>query len=179
MAIPLPDKFTQICIRFNANQPRQRLFTPSKVNLLGTDCWYQGNGVSLNFLASLNEITAANVPFLDPLWTSKERQDAVSAFKNNQKIGLLLYLQKESTTAMFEIGLIELFNSSPYFRETTSVLKEMAIQPGWELWGSVFDLGNGFLRGNDYISVTGFCRESGSFLQDSDNNVIPVIVKAI
>lgn len=175
MAIPLPERFTQICARFNANQPTVKLYSPSKITLLGTDCWYQGNGIILNFMASIRLISPARVPFLDPLWTSKERQDAIEEFRSNQRIGLLIYLQQEFTFTGYEIGMIELYNNIPYYLEKTDILREFCVQPGWELWASTYDLGWGTLAGNDYISCTGYARETGAFLQDSDNNIIPTI----
>lgn len=178
MAIPLPERYTQIAARLTSIQATVRLFSPSKVTLLGTDCHYQGNGIILNFMASLRSITPTNVPFLDPLWTSAERQTAIENFRNNARIGVLLYLQKEFTNTGYELGMIELYNYPPYYLEKPDSLREFCIQPGYELFATTYDLGYGTLSNNDYITITGYCRETGAFLQDSDHNVINGVARA-
>lgn len=186
MAIPLPRRHIQIAARLSPSaQSAIRLITPGSTTILGVQCWYQVVNIEIKLCAFIRSITAASVPFLDPLWTSKERQDAIANFKlNTPRKGVRLYMQKldpfsnSPTGQAFVLGDIALYNTSPFYNEETYIFNGLALQPGWGVFAQSIDMGSGLLSSSDYIDIVGNGLEVSEILQDEEYNIINTITRA-
>jgi hypothetical protein len=185
MAIPLPNRLIQIAAFLDSTTTSTRLATPGSAVIEGVQCWYQITAIRIRFCALIRSIGAANVPFLDPLWTSKERQDTMANFKLvTPRKGIRLYMQKldpfsnSPTGRAFVLGDIALYNTAPFYNEETYIFDNLGVQPGWAVFAQSVDMGHGLFSSSEYVDILGVSVEGAEILQDEEYKIIPTIYRA-